>query len=67
MFQLLRKLKLQKKLDPEAGHSKCSTFIQNLIAIIRRLPSPKKVFLQLEHHTDLYCFICETNTRGLFI
>ena len=47
MLHLLKKLKLYTKLIPETEHKYSH---QNLLVVIRRLPLPTKVFLQLEHH-----------------
>ena len=55
MLQFLKKLKLYKKLGPDIysieGPHKFSH--QNLFVITSRLPAPTKVFLQLEHNTEL--------------
>ena len=55
MLQLLKKLKLYTTLGPDIysiqGPKKFSH--QNLFVITCRLPAPTKVFLQLEHNTEL--------------
>ena len=50
MLHLLKKLKLYTKLGPQTIHNPHKYSHENLIVIIRGLPTPKKVFLQLEHH-----------------
>ena len=50
MLQLLKKLKLYTKLGLETVHKYSH---QNLFVIIYRLPTPAKVFLQLEYHIEL--------------
>ena len=49
MLHLLKKLKLHTKLCPGRVHKYSD---QNSLVIICRLPSPTKVFLQLEHNTE---------------
>ena len=54
MLHLLKKLKLHTKLCPERVHKVPRKYSdQNSLVIICRLPSPTKVFLQMEHNTEL--------------
>ena len=53
MFQFQKELKPYIKQGPETVHKPPTSIHQNLFVIICGLPVPKKVFLHMEHHTEL--------------